>query len=161
NTRLFFLETPSNPLTEVSDVRKLAKVAKQAGALLAVDNVFCTPILQRPLELGADLGVHSATKYLDGQGRGMGRAGLRSEEDGGRDLRLEEAGGRADDRVPAHRRAGAVAVQRLGAAEGPRDAADPHARPVGGRARARAVAGSAPEGGERALPRPRLAPAAR
>jgi len=69
NTRLLFLETPSNPLTEVSDIEALSKVAKQAGALLAVDNVFCTPALQRPLELGADLVIHSATKYLDGQGR--------------------------------------------------------------------------------------------
>jgi len=74
NTRLFFLETPSNPLTEVSDIEKLSKVAKSAGALLAVDNVFCTPILQRPLELGADLVIHSATKYIDGQGRVMGGA---------------------------------------------------------------------------------------
>ena len=74
NTKLFFLETPSNPLTEISDIAALSKVAKQAGALLAVDNVFCTPILQRPLELGADLVVHSATKYIDGQGRVMGGA---------------------------------------------------------------------------------------
>jgi len=69
NTRLLFLETPSNPLTEVSDLDALAKVAKKTGALLAVDNVFCTPALQRPLELGADIVIHSATKYLDGQGR--------------------------------------------------------------------------------------------
>jgi len=69
NTRLLFLETPSNPLTEVSDIEKLSQIAKQAGALLAVDNVFCTPALQRPLALGADLVIHSATKYLDGQGR--------------------------------------------------------------------------------------------
>jgi O-succinylhomoserine sulfhydrylase len=69
NTRLLFLETPSNPLTEISDIEALSKLAKQAGALLAVDNVFCTPALQRPLELGADLVIHSATKYLDGQGR--------------------------------------------------------------------------------------------
>jgi len=69
NTRLLFLETPSNPLTEVSDIAALAEIAKKAGALLAVDNVFCTPALQRPLALGADLVVHSATKYLDGQGR--------------------------------------------------------------------------------------------
>jgi O-succinylhomoserine sulfhydrylase len=69
NTKLFFLETPSNPLTEISDIPALAKIAKQAGALLAVDNVFCTPALQRPLELGADIVIHSATKYLDGQGR--------------------------------------------------------------------------------------------
>jgi O-succinylhomoserine sulfhydrylase len=74
NTRLFFLETPSNPLTEISDIEKLSKVARSAGALLAVDNVFCTPILQRPLELGADLVIHSATKYLDGQGRVLGGA---------------------------------------------------------------------------------------
>src|SRR5438874_1208156 len=77
-TRLLFLETPSNPLTEVSDIAALAEVAKQAGALLAVDNVFCTPALQRPLELGADLVVHSATKYLDGQGRVLGGAVLGS-----------------------------------------------------------------------------------
>jgi O-succinylhomoserine sulfhydrylase len=74
NTRLFFLETPSNPLTEVSDIPALARVARSAGALLVVDNVFCTPALQRPLELGADIVVHSATKYLDGQGRVMGGA---------------------------------------------------------------------------------------
>ncbi|HET7198536.1 MAG TPA: O-succinylhomoserine sulfhydrylase, partial [Burkholderiales bacterium] len=73
-TRLFFLETPSNPLTEVSDIAALSALAKKAGALLAVDNVFCTPALQRPLELGADLVVHSATKHLDGQGRVMGGA---------------------------------------------------------------------------------------
>jgi O-succinylhomoserine sulfhydrylase len=74
NTRLLFLETPSNPLTEVSDISALAGVARKAKALLAVDNVFCTPALQRPLELGADIVVHSATKYLDGQGRVMGGA---------------------------------------------------------------------------------------
>jgi O-succinylhomoserine sulfhydrylase len=76
NTRLFFLETPSNPLTEVADIAALAREAKSAGALLAVDNVFCTPVLQRPLTLGADIVVHSATKYLDGQGRVMGGAVL-------------------------------------------------------------------------------------
>jgi len=74
NTRLLFVETPSNPLTEISDIAALAGVAKRAGALLAVDNVFCTPALQRPLELGADLVIHSATKYLDGQGRVIGGA---------------------------------------------------------------------------------------
>lgn len=74
NTRLLFLETPSNPLTEISDIAKLARLARQAGALLAVDNVFCTPVLQRPLELGADIVVHSATKFIDGQGRVMGGA---------------------------------------------------------------------------------------
>jgi O-succinylhomoserine sulfhydrylase len=69
NTKLFFLETPSNPLTEISDIAELSKLARRNGVLLAVDNVFCTPALQRPLELGADLVIHSATKYLDGQGR--------------------------------------------------------------------------------------------
>jgi O-succinylhomoserine sulfhydrylase len=75
-TRLFFLETPSNPLTEITDIAALAAVARKAGALLAVDNVFCTPVLQRPLELGADLVIHSATKHLDGQGRVLGGAVL-------------------------------------------------------------------------------------
>ena len=75
-TRLLFLETPSNPLTEVADIPALAAVAKRAGALLAVDNCFCTPALQLPLALGADLVIHSATKYLDGQGRVLGGAVL-------------------------------------------------------------------------------------
>jgi O-succinylhomoserine sulfhydrylase len=73
-TKLFFLETPSNPLTEISDVAALVAVAHAKGILVAVDNCFCTPILQRPLDLGADLVVHSATKYLDGQGRILGGA---------------------------------------------------------------------------------------
>ena len=76
NTRLLFLESPSNPLTEVSDIGALGAVAKRAGAVLAVDNAFCSPALQRPLALGADLVIHSATKYLDGQGRVMGGAVL-------------------------------------------------------------------------------------
>ena len=76
DTKLFFLETPSNPLTEISDLRALGAIAKKAGALLVVDNVFCTPALQKPLELGADLVVHSATKHLDGQGRVLGGAVL-------------------------------------------------------------------------------------
>jgi len=80
NTRLFFLETPSNPLTEISDIAAIAAVAKQCGALLAVDNCFCTPILQRPLELGADIVIHSATKYIDGQGRVLGGAVLGSKK---------------------------------------------------------------------------------
>ena len=69
NTRLLFAETPSNPLTEVCDIKALAEVAHAAGALLAVDNCFCSPALQRPVKLGADLIIHSGTKYLDGQGR--------------------------------------------------------------------------------------------
>ncbi len=73
-TRLVFIETPSNPLTEVFDIAALAGVAHDAGALLVVDNCFCTPALQRPLEMGADLVIHSATKYLDGQGRVLGGA---------------------------------------------------------------------------------------
>ena len=74
NTRLMFLETPSNPLTEVVDIAALAGVARAAGALLVVDNCLCTPALQKPLPLGADLVIHSATKYLDGQGRVLGGA---------------------------------------------------------------------------------------
>jgi len=80
NTKLLFLETPSNPLTEISDIAAIAAIAKRHGALLAVDNCFCTPILQRPLELGADIVIHSATKYLDGQGRVLGGAVLGSKE---------------------------------------------------------------------------------
>ncbi len=86
NTKLFFLETPSNPLTEISDIAELSKIAKKAGIWLVVDNCFCTPILQKPLELGADIVIHSATKYLDGQGRVLGGAVLGKREllmDGG------------------------------------------------------------------------------
>jgi O-succinylhomoserine sulfhydrylase len=74
NTKLLFAETPSNPLTEVCDIAALAEIAHAAGALLAVDNCFCTPALQQPAKLGADLIVHSGTKYLDGQGRVMAGA---------------------------------------------------------------------------------------
>nr|WP_323848045.1 O-succinylhomoserine sulfhydrylase [Methylococcus geothermalis] len=80
-TRFLFLETPSNPLTEIADIPRLAEIAHARGCLLVVDNCFCTPALQRPLALGADIVIHSATKYLDGQGRCVGGAIV-----GGRDL---------------------------------------------------------------------------
>ncbi len=73
-TRLLYLETPSNPLIELADIHELADLAHQRDCLLVVDNCFCTPALQRPFELGADLVIHSATKYLDGQGRCVGGA---------------------------------------------------------------------------------------
>lgn len=73
-TRLLFLETPSNPLTEIADIQSLAGLAKKNNCLLVVDNCFCTPALQQPLSLGADIVIHSATKYLDGQGRCVGGA---------------------------------------------------------------------------------------
>ena len=75
-TKLFFVETPSNPLTEVCDIQVLANIAHQAGVYLVVDNCFCTPAIQKPLELGADIIIHSATKYIDGQGRCLGGAVL-------------------------------------------------------------------------------------
>ncbi|MGQ7299981.1 O-succinylhomoserine sulfhydrylase [Marinobacter nauticus] len=71
-TRMLFLETPSNPLCEVADLAALSAIARENDALLVVDNCFCTPVLQRPLEQGADIVIHSATKYLDGQGRCVG-----------------------------------------------------------------------------------------
>ena len=74
HTRLLILETPSNPLLELADISQLAELAHSKGVLLVVDNVLCTPVLQRPLELGADIVIHSATKYLDGQGRCIGGA---------------------------------------------------------------------------------------
>lgn len=74
NTKLIFIETPSNPLTVIFDIAAIAEIAHAAGVWLAVDNCFCTPALQRPLELGADIVIHSATKYLDGQGRVLGGA---------------------------------------------------------------------------------------
>ena len=80
NTKLLFAETPTNPLTEVCDIAALADIARAAGALLAVDNAFATPILQRPTQLGADIVMHSGTKYLDGQGRVMAGALCASHE---------------------------------------------------------------------------------
>ncbi|HEY9210992.1 MAG TPA: O-succinylhomoserine sulfhydrylase [Methylotenera sp.] len=77
-TKLFFVETPSNPMTEVCDIQVLADIAHSAGAHLVVDNCFCTPAIQRPLALGADIIIHSATKYIDGQGRCLGGAVLGS-----------------------------------------------------------------------------------
>lgn len=74
NTRLYFAETPSNPLTELVDIKALSDLAHQHDVLVAIDNCFCTPALQKPLSLGADIVVHSATKYLDGQGRCLGGA---------------------------------------------------------------------------------------
>ncbi len=73
-TKLLFLETPSNPLTELGDIAAIAQIAHSNDCILVVDNCFCTPALQRPLELGADIVIHSATKYLDGQGRCIGGA---------------------------------------------------------------------------------------
>ncbi|POZ62921.1 O-succinylhomoserine sulfhydrylase [Chromobacterium alticapitis] len=79
-TKLLFLETPSNPLTEVADIEAIAAIAHAHGALLAVDNSFCSPALQQPLKLGADLVMHSATKFLDGHGRVMGGAVVGSDK---------------------------------------------------------------------------------
>jgi len=80
NTRMLYLESPSNPLAELADIAALAEVAREAGALLVVDNCFCTPALQQPLKLGADIVIHSATKYIDGQGRCLGGAVVGSKE---------------------------------------------------------------------------------
>ena len=87
NTKLFFLESPSNPICEVANIPALAEIAKSAGAWLVVDNCFATPILQKPLLLGADIVIHSATKYIDGQGRCLGGAVL------GRKEQMEEVVG--------------------------------------------------------------------
>lgn len=86
NTRMLFLETPSNPLTELGDIGALAELARAHGCLLVVDNCFCTPALQKPLDLGADIVIHSATKYLDGQGRCVGGAVVGDAERVGKDV---------------------------------------------------------------------------
>lgn len=80
-TKLLFVESPSNPLGEIADIRRLAALAKKGGAKLVVDNCFCTPALQKPLELGADIVLHSATKYIDGQGRCLGGAVIGNKAD--------------------------------------------------------------------------------
>ncbi len=86
NTKVLFLETPSNPLIDVADIAAIAKVAHANDCLLVVDNCFCTPVLQQPLALGADVVIHSATKYLDGQGRCLGGAIVGSEQLVGGDI---------------------------------------------------------------------------
>ncbi len=86
NTRMFYLETPSNPLSVIADIRALADIAHERGVLLVVDNCFCTPALQKPFELGADLVIHSATKFLDGQGRCIGGAVLGDAQIVGKDV---------------------------------------------------------------------------
>ena len=86
NTRLLFVETPSNPLTEIADIAALAKIAHKNDSLLVVDNCFCTPALQLPLALGADIVVHSASKYIDGQGRAVGGAIVGSDKLVGGDI---------------------------------------------------------------------------
>ena len=80
NTRMFFMETPSNPLAELTDIEAVSKIAREQEALLVVDNCFCTPALQQPLKQGADIVIHSATKYLDGQGRCVGGVVLGSDK---------------------------------------------------------------------------------
>jgi O-succinylhomoserine sulfhydrylase len=85
-TRLFFVETPTNPLMETADIAALAKIAHEGGALLVVDNAFLTPVLQLPLKLGADIVIHSATKYLDGQGRCVGGAIVGDKEKVGKEV---------------------------------------------------------------------------
>ena len=86
NTRLLFAETPANPLTELVDIAALADIAHRNHSLLVIDNCFCTPALQKPLALGADIVVHSATKYLDGQGRTLGGAVLGNKDLVGKDV---------------------------------------------------------------------------
>lgn len=86
NTRLLFLETPSNPMSAIADIRGIADIAHERDVLLVVDNCFCTPALQKPFELGADLVIHSATKYLDGQGRCVGGAVVGNEQLVGKDI---------------------------------------------------------------------------
>ncbi|WP_456375699.1 O-succinylhomoserine sulfhydrylase [Thiolapillus sp.] len=86
NTRMLFVETPSNPLAELGDIHALAALAHEHDCLLVVDNCFCTPALQRPLDMGADIVIHSATKYLDGQGRCMGGAVVGDEQNVGEEV---------------------------------------------------------------------------
>ena len=140
-----FCESPSNPTLELIDIAAVAALTHRAGGVLIVDNVFATPLLQRPLQLGADIVVYSATKHIDGQGRSLGGAVLGS--DG---LRAREP-----DAVPAPHRPGAEPVQCLAPAQGHRDARSARraAMPLGGRGRA--IPRAPPEDRARALSRPR------
>ena len=110
--RLTFCESPSNPAMEIIDIAEVARLTHRAGGILVVDNVFATPLLQKPLALGADVVVYSATKHIDGQGRALGGAILRQRE-------IHQ--GRSRAVLPPHRPV-IVTVQRLAVAEGARDA---------------------------------------
>ena len=149
-TRLLFAETPTNPLTDVCDIRALADLAHNAGALLVVDNCFCSPALQRPTELGADLVIHSGTKYLEGQGRVLAGAICGSAK------LINEVFG------PVVRTAG-MALSPFNAwvvLKGPRDARHPHAGSLRSRTGARAVARIATRCRTGVLPRVAVASAA-
>ena len=131
NTKAFFFETPTNPTLDLVDIAAVSEIAHGAGALVVVDNVFATPVLQKPLKLGADVVVYSATKHVDGQGRCLGGVVL-----GSRGLRQGPPA-----RLPQAHRALAQPLQCLGDAQGPGDAAlararamrecGPHRRPSG------------------------------
>ena len=145
NTKAFFLESPSNPTLELIDIAAVAEIAHAAGARLIVDNVFATPIWQRPLALGADVVVYSATKHIDGQGRCLG----------GVVLGIGSLHRRARPEVPAPDRPVDVAVQCLGDAEGAGDAADARARADGDGGQDRRLSRRPREDLAAALSRPR------
>jgi O-succinylhomoserine sulfhydrylase len=147
NTKLLFLETPSNPLNEVADLTALSALAKQRGCLLVVDNCFCTPALQKPLDLGADIVVHSATKYLDGQGRCLGGAVV------GRREQMNE--------VLGFLRSAGPTFQRLGVFKRARNIASAYGRSQPQRVGTGAMAGTAKWHRARFLRRPGVASAAR
>ena len=151
NTKLLFAESPTNPLTEVCDIAALSAIAKRAGAWLAVDNCFCSPALQRPIEYGADLVIHSGTKYLDGQGRVIAGAICGSEA-----LINEKF-------VPVMRSAG-MSLSPFNAwvvLKGLETLVHPHGGAEHARAGAGALAGGAAAGRAGVLPRPGIASAAR
>ena len=151
NTRLFFLETPSNPLSVIADIRAIADIAHERGVLLAVDNCFCTSALQRPFDHGADLVIHSATKFLDGQGRCVGGAVVGNAEtrrQGG--LRFHALGG------PEHE-----SVQCMGVPEGSGDPGSAHACAFRGGTGDCDLAGAAARSPQGVLRRARIASAAR
>ena len=150
-TQAVFFESPSNPMQELVDIAAVCELAHAAGAQVVVDNVFATPCCSRPMELGADIVVYSATKHIDGPGPGARRG----------DPRAEGVHRRAGAEPDAAHRAVAEPVQRLGAAEGPGDAPAAGRPPVRGRAADRAVAGGGRPGRRRALPAPAQPPAVR
>jgi O-succinylhomoserine sulfhydrylase len=151
NTRLLFAETPTNPLTDVCDIEALSKVAHAAGALLAVDNCFCTPALQQPAKLGADLIIHSGTKYLDGQGRVIAGALCTTQKMIDEKFMPVMRSGRHD----------AVCLQRLGGAQGHGNPVHPHESTERKCIGAGHVAAGTAAGGAGVLPRFGISSAAR
>ena len=154
-TKMVWVETPSNPMLKLTDLEAIARIAHEHGLIAAADNTFASPYVQRPLELGFDVVVHSSTKYLNGHSDVIGGVAVVGQR--------AEASGQAERLGFLQNSVGAIAgpFDSFLTLRGVKTPGPAHAAPFGERLRAGRVAGTPPQGGPRALPRPRIPPAAR